>query len=158
MNYIPDSLFFTGDVAFDKTDLKQEDFIEVVILRLRVLAVQGKYKEYQKLFSEYCDDIAACFSTGCRYIEYWKNDNNHPIKPGDEIFTLIISEYHKVIDSCSVDIDRYHMLLELKYICLAYEYYEADADWAHQEILGIFKNNNSEKFSQEILKWDGFSR
>ena len=156
LNYIPDSIFFTGDVGFDKTDLKQEGFIEVIILRLRVLAVQGKYQEYKSLFTQYCDDIADCFFTGCRYVEYWQSDNNYPIKPGNELFELIITEYKNVISTCSTDIDRYHMLRDLQSICLPYKYYEDEVDWCQEEILKIMKNYDSDEFLNTVLEWYGF--
>lgn len=155
--YIPDSLFFTSDVGVDKTDLKQEGFVEVIILRLRVLAIQGKYQEYKSLFTEYCDDIADCFFTGCRYIEYWQSDNNYPIKPGDDLFELIITEYKNVIDTCSTDIDRYYMLRDLQSICLPYEYYQDVVDWCQEEIVDIMKNYDTDEFMESILEWKGFS-
>ena len=157
LDYIPDLLFFTGDVGVDKTDLKQEGFVEVVILRLRDLAIQGEYQEYKNLFTEYCDDIAACFFTGCRYIEYWQSDNNYQINPGDDLFELIITEYKNVIDACSTDIDRYYMLRDLQSVCLPYEYYEEEVDWCQEEIVKIMKRYESDEFFKAIIEWDGFS-
>ncbi len=157
LDYIPDSLFFTGDVGFDKTDLKQEGFVEVVILRLRVLAVLGEYEKYNALFTGYCDDIANCFFTSCRYIEYWQNDNNYPIKPGEDLFKLIVTEYKNIIETCSTDIDRYYILQELQSVCLPYEYYEEEVDWCQEEIVKIMKSYEGEEFLTATLEWNGFS-
>ena len=157
LDYIPDSLFFTGDVGFDKTDLKQEGFVEVVILRLRVLAILGKNEEYSRLFSKYCDDIANCFFTSSKYIEYWNSDKNYPIKPGEDLLELIVTEYKNIIDTCLTDIDRYYMLQDLQSVCLPYEYYEEEVDWCQEEIVKIIKNYEGEEFLTATLEWNGFS-
>lgn len=155
-DYIPESLFFEGDVGVDKTDMKQEAFIEVVILRLRILAIQGRYEEYKKLFFEYCDDIAMGFFTGCKYIEYWQRDENYPIEPNDEVFSLIITEYKKIISACTDDVDRYYMLYELQCICMPYDHYDEEVEWTQQEIIKILAKNKGNQFEQKILDWDGF--
>ncbi len=157
INFVRETFSFEETEGFEKTDLKQKFFLEVVILRLRVLAINGENQEYLHLFKQYCDDISACAYTRSQYIDYWKNDENYPLKPDSELYTLIFSAYADVVELCSNDMDRYHMLLALSNVYMLYgEHYKQQIEWCQNEIQEIIKKNERDIFLDKLLTWNGF--
>ena len=91
-------IFFYGKISTkERKDMRQEYFNNIVMLRLKTLAVLGDNEEYKNLFLESVYDIENCFNTMYCYKKYWYIDPNYPITHRTDIFNTVVQGYETAL-------------------------------------------------------------
>ena len=102
-DYIYD-IFFYGKISTkERDDMKQAYFNEVIMLRLKTLAVLGENEEYESLFLKSVYDIENCLSTRYCYRKYWYKDPNYSIKERTDIFNIVVQGYETALSNTNDD-------------------------------------------------------
>ena len=81
----------------------QEYFNNIIMLRLKALAVLGKSEEYEKLFLESVYDLENCFSTRYCYNGYWYDDPNYSFEQRPDIFNIVVQGYETALSNTNDD-------------------------------------------------------
>ncbi len=102
-DYVYD-IFFYGKISTkERKDMKQEYFNNIIMLRLKALAVLGKSEEYEKLFLESVYDMENCFSTRYCYRGYWYEDPNYSFEQRPDIFNIVVQGYETALSNTNDD-------------------------------------------------------
>lgn len=92
-------------------------YYEVVILKLKVLLVQGRADEFEELFSEYSYALSSHPSL-INYIDFFVNDTNYPVEYNDEKYIIMENAYLNTIEEYD-GVKEYFALIALRdfYAC-----------------------------------------
>ncbi len=116
--YMKDSLHYQFEVG-DNIGVEASYYYRVVILKLKVLLVQGRAEEFEELFSEYC--YSFCSNIVLKnYIGFFVNDSNYPMEYNDDKYKIVEGAFLKTIEES----DDLHALFILGSLMDFYDYFE----------------------------------
>lgn len=101
--YIKDSFHYRFELG-DNIGVEGSYYYQAVILKLKVLLVQGRAEEFEELFSEYCYSFCSNIVL-MNYIGFFVNDSNYPMEYNDDKYKIIENAYLKTIEE-SDDIQK----------------------------------------------------
>ena len=126
-DYVYD-IFFYGKISTkEREDMKQEYFNNIIMLRLKALAVLGKSKEYEKLFLKSVYDLEICSSTRFCYNDYWYDDPNYSFEQRPDIFNIVVQGYETALSN--TDDDKTEFLIVSNLSALYYGKDESKAEY-----------------------------
>ena len=143
-SYVYEKIFYEGPLDSDADSIKRKYLNEVVMLRLKVLAVKGEEPEYNKLFHEYIDDIEDCFYTSLTYKNYWYSEVAYPIEFSNSIYNIVILAYEKEIEACDDLKLKYLLLNDLAEFYAHFDNCEKEEEMCRKQISEIIKTNKEE--------------
>lgn len=145
-DFICDVILYGNFSTEGRKELKQDYFYQIVMLRLKTLAVLGKEDEYKNLFSEYVYEFENSFSTRFRYKKYWYEDTNFPIKDSADIFNVVVQGFESALENSKNNKTRYIILVELIDLYSSVE--------GHEDKVAIYKEKQQQLINQnpDVLK------
>ena len=118
--YIRDSFHYQFELG-DNIGVESSYYYRVVILKLKVLLVQGRAEEFEELFSEYCYSFCSNIVL-MDYIGFFVNDSNYPMEYNDDKYKIIENAYFKTIE----ELDDIRKLVVVGSLLDFYRYFEED--------------------------------
>ena len=109
-DYLYEIIFYGKFSNEERKEIKQGYFNDIVMLRLKTLAVLGEDVEYENLFLKFVDDIENCFNTRFRYKKYWYVDANYQIEHETDIFNIVTQGYEIALEN-TTDIGMKYLIL-----------------------------------------------
>lgn len=97
--YIKDATLYGTDKE-SRGLIKQQYFNEVIMLRMKILAIKGNVVEHNELFDKYIIDIENNINTRGQYIHAYLYDENYSLEYNDDVFVLIEDAYVTTYQKC----------------------------------------------------------
>lgn len=144
-NYLKDIVLYGAEKS-NRNLIKQQYFYEVIMLRMRVLAIQGNIEDHNKLFKKYIYDIEENINTRGQYLDAYLYDTNNLLEYNDELFILLEESYITAYQECEN--------IKLKFILLneIIEFYKDFDECSEQQVFYQNELNQLIKDNKDSLQ------